>query len=704
MGNPVTYSVENSVAVLTLNSPPVNALSLAIRQALRKYLGDAIADDAVKAIVIASSSKLFSAGADIGEFAGGSFTSEPFLPVLLDQIEASPKLVVAAINGGAFGGGLETALACHYRIALADAQMGFPEVNLGIIPGAGGTQRLPRLAGVKTGLDMITSGKPISAEAAHKTGLVDKLHHAKEDFRAAAVSYARQLLEEHAPVRTCEGIPVDVSELPDDYFQEFRKSIAAKSKGFHAPERCILAVEAACSLPFREGMKKESELFFACMNTPQARAQQHIFFAERQCATIPDIPKEIRPRNLKVVGIVGAGTMGGGIAMNFANAGIPVRLLEIRQDALDRGIRAIRSNYESSVKRGRMTAEQVEERMGLVQGTLSYDDLSDADLVIEAAFESMEIKKKIFSTLDRICKPGAILATNTSTLNVDEIAGATGRPQDVIGLHFFSPAHVMRLLEIARGAKTAPDVVASALSMAKVINKVGVVVGVCFGFVGNRMLEPYAREAHRLVLEGASPQQVDRVLTDFGMAMGVLSMYDLAGIDVGFQQRESRRDEISHDPSYYLIADRLYQLGRYGQKTGRGFYIYEGRNKVADPEVDRLAGEVAASLGIRRRTIDDQEIFERCIYTMINEGADILAEGIALRSADIDIVWCNGYGFPAFRGGPMQYADEIGLEKILDGMKRYREGLGEYGAMWFTPSALLETMVAEGRPFRSFVK
>lgn len=704
MNNPVNYDLKDSIAVLTLNSPPVNALGFALRQALKKYLELSIADEAVKAVVIASSSKLFSAGADIGEFASGTFEAEPFLPVLLGQIEASPKLVVAAINGGAFGGGLETALACHYRIALAGAQMGFPEVNLGILPGAGGTQRLPRLAGVNTALEMITSGKPVSAQSAHEAGLVDKLHPIKEDFLAAAVNYARQLLEEHAPLRTCERISVDVSELPDDYFQEFRKSIAAKTKGFYAPERCIQAVEAACSLPFREGIKKESELFFDCMNTPQARAQQHLFFAERQCATIPDIPKEVRPRNLKVVGIVGAGTMGGGIAMNFANAGIPVRLLEIMQDALDRGMLAIRSNYESSVKRGRMTAEQVEERMRLVQGTLSYDDLSDADLVIEAAFESMEIKKKIFSTLDRICKPGAILASNTSTLNVNEIAAATGRPQDVIGLHFFSPAHVMRLLEIVRGAKTAPDVVATALNMAKVINKVGVVVGVCFGFVGNRMLEPYAREAHRLVLEGASPQQVDRVLTDFGMAMGVLSMYDLAGIDVGFQQRESRRDEIAHDPSYYLIADRLYQLGRYGQKTGRGFYIYEGRNKVVDPEVDRLAEEVAASLGIQRRTIDDQEIFERCIYSMINEGADILAEGIAIRSADIDVVWCNGYGFPGFRGGPMQYADEIGLEKILEGMKRYRKGLGEYGAMWFTPSALLETMVAEGKSFSNFAK
>ena len=704
MRESVSYGVRNSVAVLTLNSPPVNAMGQTLRRALKTHLETALADDSVEAIVLTSCGKLFSAGADIGEFAAGVFTAEPSLPGLFDQIEASPKLVVAALNGGAFGGGLELALACHYRYVVPEAQLGFPEVSLGILPGAGGTQRLPRLVGAQTALEMITSGRPVSAYAARKSGLVDELHSGEEEFVSSAVGFTRLLLKEGAPLRSCRRLSVDLTKLPDGYLRQFRDEVALRSKGFYAPLRCVQAVEAACTLPFREGLKREAELFLECLHTPQARAQQHLFFAERECATIPDLSKKTRPRVLKLVGIVGAGTMGGGIAMAFVDAGIPVRLLDKDKESLERGMNVIRDNYHNSVLRGRLTCEQVEARMALLQGTLFFDELGDADLVIEAAYENMAVKKEIFATLEWICKPGAILATNTSTLSVDEIAAATARPQDVIGLHFFSPARIMRLVEIVRGSRTAPEVVVTALEMAKKIKKVGVVVGVCFGFAGNRMLEPYMREANRLVLEGASPERVDRVLTDFGMAMGVFSMADMAGNDVGVQIRQSRPDQYRHDPSFFLISDRLYRMGRFGQKSGRGFYGYQGRNRIVDPEVNALAEELAASLGIRRRPIDDVEILERCLYVMINEGAEVIAEGVAIRSGDLDVIWCNGMGFPVFRGGPMQYADEIGIDGIVAGIRGYRQRLEEYGAKWFTPSPLLERLAQEGKKLGQFRK
>ncbi len=704
MGDHVIYGVRNAVAVLTLNGPPVNALGQTMRRALLKCLEIAIADASVEAIVITSCGKVFSAGADIGEFAKGDFAAEPYLPGLLEQIESSPKLVVAAINGGAFGGGLETALACHYRFVAPEAWMGFPEVNLGILPGAGGTQRLPRLVGVQTALEMITLGKSVSAYSARKSGLVDEIHTGSEDFVSAAIRFTRLLLKEGAPLRVGEQLSVDISKIPEGYFQLFRNSISASTKGFFAPERCIQAVEAACTLPFHEGLKREAELFTECLHTPQARAQQHLFFAERECANIPDLPKNISPRPLKLVGIVGAGTMGGGIAMVFADAGIPVRLLEKDAPSLERGIGTIRGNYENRVKRGKMRSEQIEERMTLVQGTLFFDDLSDADLVIEAAFEKMALKKEIFTALEWICKPGAILATDTSSLDLNEIAAATTRPQDIIGIQFFSPAQAMGVIEIVRGERTAPDVVATALDVAKRIKKVGVVVGVCYGFACIRMLEPYQREAHRLVLEGASPEQVDRVLTDFGMSMGVFSMCDLAGNDVGFQIRDSRREAFRHDPSYFLLGDRLHQMGRNGQKSGRGFYLYEGRNRIVDPEVDELAKELAASLGIQRRSIDDVEILERCLYSMIKEGAEILSEGVALRSGDLDVICCKGVGFPVYRGGPMHYADEIGLDRIINGIHTYCARLGEYGDMWFNTPTLIEKLASEGKRLIDFRK
>ncbi|MEH6579136.1 MAG: 3-hydroxyacyl-CoA dehydrogenase NAD-binding domain-containing protein [Amphritea sp.] len=692
------YERRGNIAIITLNNPSVNSLGLGLRSAIQAAYQQALADDAIKAIILTSPA-LFSAGADIAEFGTDLPWQEPSLPQLCNLIDDSPKLTVAAINKVALGGGLELALACDYRIAASSAKLGLPEVNLGLLPGAGGTQRLPRLTTPELALQMITSGKPILAPEARQAGLLDQVSDAGIELKSAAIVYTQMLLTTQAALRPCAGMSVDTAHLEVNFFDKFRASIARKSRGFFAPERCIQAVESACQLPLAEGLEKEHELFNACMDTPQARAQQHLFFAEREATKIPGVDPGTVPRTVNKVAVIGAGTMGGGIAMNFVNAGIPVTLLEVREESLQRGLDQVRNNYEISARKGRLTSAQVEERMDLLQGSLHYEDLADVDLVIEAVFESMEIKQQVFKKLDEVCKPGAILATNTSTLDVNEIANVTQRPQDVIGLHFFSPANVMRLLEIVRGNETAGDVIVTILNMARTINKVPVVVGVCFGFVGNRMLEPYAREAHRLVLEGASPAQIDGVMSQFGLAMGVLSMYDLAGIDVGYLIRESRRDAIAHDPSYNQIADKLYDLGRYGQKTGRGFYIYEGRDKQEDEEVVQLAEQLASELGIERRQISEQEIFERCIYSLINEGADILSEGIAYRSGDCDIVWVNGYGFPAWRGGPMQFADETGLDKVLACIQKYRKQLGAYGEMWFQPSPLLEKLVSQGKTF-----
>lgn len=696
----VTFHRDGNIAVLSLNQPPVNALSQPMRAALQQAFRQALADDQVAAILIASETKIFCGGADISEFGTDRALGAPDLPALLNELEASTKPLVAAIHGMALGGGLELAMACDYRIADTSARLGLPEANLGLIPGAGGTQRLPRLAGVNLALDMITSGKPIDARQAEFEGLVDRL--SEGNLLDNALAYTRELIEAGAPVRSCADIRIDMQVFPASGFDDFRAAIARKTRGFYAPERCIQAIEAACRLPLAEGLAREQALFQECMATPQARAQQHLFFAEKEALKVPGVDPSTPPRAIRSVAVIGAGTMGGGIAMNFVNAGIPVKLLELKQEALDRGLATIRTNYDISAQKGRMTEAEVDQRMGLLEGTLSYDDLADADLVIEAVFESMEVKQAVFSQLDKVCKPGAILASNTSTLDLDRIANFTSRPQDVIGLHFFSPANVMRLLEIVRGKQTADDVIVTALQVAKAIRKVPVVVGVCFGFVGNRMLEPYGREAHRLLLEGATPGQIDRVLTEFGMAMGPLSMYDLAGIDVTYLVRESRREAIAHDSSYNRIGDELYRLGRYGQKTGRGFYLYQGRDKKDDPELVQLAEAIAGDLGIRRREISDQEILERCVYMLINEAADILSESIASRPGDCDLVWVNGYGFPAWRGGPMQYADEIELATVLEGVERYRRELGEYGEMWFQPSDLLRELASSGKTFRDF--
>jgi len=676
-------------------------LGHSVRSGLLSAFEKATEDTNVEAMIIASASKLFCGGADISEFGSDKAFMKPSLPALLEQLEASQKPIIAAINGMALGGGMELCLACDYRIALPQAMLGLPEVKLGILPGAGGTQRLPRFIGAQKALEMITSGNPITADKALSLGLIDYVFDTA-DFLTTAIEYANQLVESEAPVKTCADLTVDTSELDKNFFADFRKSIARRTKGYFAPERCIQAVEASIKLPLKEGLKKEVELFQECAATPQARAQQHLFFAERAAGRIPGLDPKMQLRDIKKVGIIGAGTMGGGIAMNFANAGIQVRLLEIKEEALERGLKAIRNNYDISAKKGKLSLAGVDANMALIEGTLSYDDLGDVDLVIEAVFENIEIKKNVFKKLDEVCKPGAILATNTSYLDVDAIAAVTQRPKDVIGLHFFSPANVMKLLEIVRATQTADDVLLTVLKTAQRIKKTPVVSGICWGFIGNRMFEPYGREATRLVLEGATPAQVDKALTDFGCAMGFLSVIDMAGIDVGFMAREGIREQLNHDPSYQVICDRLNNLGRFGQKTSRGFYIYEGRDRLDDPEVIELSQSVAKELNVEQRAIDDNEIVERTIYAMINEGARILEEGVSYRSSDIDLVFTNGYGFPAFRGGPMQYADEVGLDVVLAALKKYQHDLGDHGENWFKPALLLEKLAAEGKTFKSY--
>ena len=703
MNSASIYSQQDNIAIITLNSPPVNGLGQALRQSILEQFRKAQSDDSIKAIVLASAGKLFCGGADISEFSTGKGNAAPNLPTVLNEIEASTKPVIAAINGTALGGGLELCLVCDYRFASAKAKLGLPEVHLGILPGAGGTQRLPRLAGAVKATQMIVSGVPVSAADAAKSGFVDAVHSDESDFLEAALAYTSQLIKDNAPVKTCADLSVDTSAIPENFFAEFRKSITRKTRGYFAPEKCIQCVEAACELSLSDGLAKEQELFMECMQTSQARAQQHLFFAERAATKIPGIDKTTAPRKIEQVAIIGAGTMGGGIAMNFINAGIPVKVLELKQEALDKGFGVIRKNYEISAKKGRLTQENVEQRMSLLSGTLLYTELNEADLIIEAVFENMEIKKKVFTSLDLVAKPGAILASNTSTLDVDEIASATKRPEDVIGLHFFSPANVMKLLEIVRGSKTADDVLVTSIKMAQLIKKVPTVSENQWGFIGNRILEPYGREGNRLMLEGSSPAQIDKVLYDFGFAMGLPSVMDLAGVDVGYLTRQARKEEIACDPTYAAVSDRLYELGRYGQKTGRGAYIYKGREKIEDPEVMDISKELAEKFNVEQREISDQEILERCVYMLINEGAKVLGEGVSYRSSDIDVVYAYGYGFPGHRGGPMQYADEIGLDTVLNTIKKYQSELGEYGKMWFTPAPVLEQLVTDGKKFKDYV-
>lgn len=698
----VIQQTQGNMSLIFMQNPPVNALSKSVRVGLIEHVSAALEDDAIAAIVISSQQQLFSGGADISEFSSGDF--EPPLPEVLALIENAAKPVVAVLNGPAFGGGLEVALACHYRVTFADNKVGLPEVNLGILPGAGGTQRLPRLAGVAQALDMIVTGKPV--KASKLPGVFDLVVETPASLLEQAGQFVAQLVSDGAHVKRTSDITIDPATAPAELFAQYRQGIAKSARGFFAPERCIQAVEAAVELPLDQGLVREGELFMECMKSPQARAQQHFFFAERAAGHVKDFDKSTPVRDIKKVGIIGAGTMGGGIAMNFANVGIPVVMLELKQEALDKGLALIRKNYENSAKKGKLSAQDVEDRMALLSGTTEYAALGDVDMVIEAVFEKMEVKQQVFKALDEVCKPGAILATNTSTLDVNEIAAATTRPQDVIGLHFFSPANVMKLLEIVKADKTSPDVIKTSMKLAKTIRKVAVLVGVCFGFVGNRMIEPYGREAGRLVLEGAIPEQIDKVIYDFGLPMGPFTMGDMAGLDIGYFVRESRREFIKHDPSYCVISDRLVEEGRVGLKCGKGVYLYEAGNRtpVPDPYVLEVANKEADRLGVQQREISEQEILERIIFPLINEGAMILEEGIAAKSSDIDVIYVYGYGFPVHRGGPMQYADEIGLDKIYNAMCKYRDELGEYGKHWFEPAPLIKQLAEQGKGFASLNK
>ncbi|HEX6080064.1 MAG TPA: 3-hydroxyacyl-CoA dehydrogenase NAD-binding domain-containing protein [Methylomirabilota bacterium] len=688
MSQSVDLDRRGHIAVLTVNNPPVNALSQHVRQGLHDGLTQAAGDPDVQAIVITCAGRTFVAGADITEF--GKPPREPGLHAVLDLIEGAPKPVVAAIHGTALGGGLEVTLACHYRVGVKTARFGLPEVKLGILPGAGGTQRLPRVVGVPKALSMIVSGDPIGADEALKAGLIDEI--VDGDLTAAGVAFAEKVVREKRPLKKIRDLDDKIAPArgKPEIFADFRKSVARQTRGFRAPENCIKAVEAAVNLPFDQGLKRERELFQELLVSPESKAQRYFFFAEREAAKIPDVPADTRSRDIKKAAVLGAGTMGGGIAMNFANAGIPVTVVEVAQDALDRGLGVVRKNYEATASRGRLTMQDVEKRMGLISGTTDWSKIADADIVVEAVFEEMPIKKEVFAKIDGICKPGAVLATNTSTLDVDEIASATRRPDDVIGMHFFSPANVMRLLEVVRGKKSAKDVITTAMAVGRRIAKVPVLVGVCYGFVGNRMLHQRGREAEKLILEGALPHEVDKVLTDFGFPMGPFAMGDLAGLDVGWRIRKGKGVKSA-------VADRICELGRFGQKTGSGYFRYEkgDRTPIPDPEVEKIIVEVASEMGITRRKIGDDEILARLLYPMVNEGAKILEEKIAIRASDIDVIWVYGYGWPVYRGGPMFWADQVGLKAMRDRMNEWRKTLGED----WTPAPLLDRLATEGKTF-----
>ena len=694
MSEVVSYRLEGDIGVIGVDYPPVNALGQGVREGLVNCLRQGLEDDQAKALVVIGEGRTFPAGADIREF--GKPPAGPALPDVINEYESSDKLVIAAIHGTALGGGLEVALGCDYRVALESAKVGLPEVKLGLLPGAGGTQRLPRLVGAKAALDMIVGGNPVKAKDAYKVGIVDEV--VGGDLLEGALAYARKLVAENAPLRKIRDL--DVKKEDADLFTNYEKSIARKQRGFKAPFHCIKAVQAAVELPFDEGMKRERELFAELLVSPESRAQRHVFFAEREVAKVPGLPKDTAKRDVKSAAIIGAGTMGGGIAMNFANAGIPVKILEVKEEALEKGIAVIRKNYENTAKKGRITQEQVEQRMALIQPTLSYDDLGDVDLVIEAVFENMDVKKAVFSELDRVCKPGAILATNTSTLDVNRIASFTKRPEDVVGMHFFSPANVMKLLENVRGEKTSDEVVATVMDLSRRIGKVGVLVGVCHGFVGNRMLHKRQAEAVQLVNEGANPAQVDKVLFDLGFPMGPFAMSDLAGMDVGYRIREELRKEDPDNAPPRNWTDDLVEQGRLGQKTQAGVFDYkEGdRTPVPSSEVDALIAKFREENGIQPRDISDQEILERCMYIMVNEGAKILEEGIAARPLDVDVIWIYGYGFPVYRGGVLFWADSVGLKTIYDKVSQIHQ---ETGSDTWKPAALLEKLAKEGKGFYS---
>ncbi len=697
MTHSVSYTKDGDIGIITVNNPPVNALSHHVRQGLLESFIKANTDDTIATVLICDG-RTFIAGADITEF-GKPLQAPSFLGTM-EVIENLQKPSVAAIHGTALGGGLETALCCHYRVAVPSARVGLPEVALGLLPGGGGTQRLPRLIGPEAALQAITSGVPMAANQAQKVGVIDAVVD-EGNLLEGAKAFARALVADGAPLKKVRDLSDKVTGVDLAIFDAARTQASKERRGFEAPQRCIDCVEAACTLPFDEGLAKEQELFRQVLTSNQSAAQRHIFFAERAAAKVNDMPKDTKPLAIKKVGIIGAGTMGGGIAMNFVNAGIPVTILETSQEFLDKGLAVVRGNYERSAKKGRFTAEQVEQRMGLLTPTLDYAAIGDVDMVIEAVFENMDIKKEVFAKLDAATKPECILASNTSTLDVNAIASVTKRPEKVIGTHFFSPANVMRLLEIVRGEKTSFETLATAQAVAKAINKIGVVVGVCDGFVGNRMLHYYGGQAEFMLEEGCLPHNIDDAIYDLGLAMGPLSMGDLAGLDVSWRIRQGRGlpERLPEGARYCGIPDLICERGRFGQKTGAGYYKYEkgDRTRYPDPEIEALIVNYSKAKGIQRRDISREEIVERSMYALINEGARILEEGIAQRASDIDVIYVYGYGFPAYLGGPMFYADTIGLDKVY---KRVCEFSEQDPASW-QPAPLLKKLAKEGGRFNS---
>jgi len=674
MTDVVSYTLEGTIGVIRVNNPPVNALSHGVRSGMADALSIA-AEDTSEAVVILCEGRTFIAGADITEF--GKPPKPPFLPDLLAQLDNHPKLTVAAIHGTALGGGFETALSCNYRVALASAKVGLPEVKLGLLPGAGGTQRTPRLAGVATSIELMTSGNPIPADAALQKGLID--HVAGDNLAEEAIAYAKQLVADQAPQRQASAITLTLNEADRELISKARSNLAKKTRGESAPQRIIDCIEASAELDFDAGLKRERELFMACMEDPQSAALRHMFFAERAAAKIDSIDTSVEPAKIQRVGIIGAGTMGGGIAMCFAQTGIQVTLIDMSDEAVTAGISKIKTNYDISVKRGRLSEDQVEAIMSQIKPSSHFEDLADADMVIEAVFENLAVKKEVFARLDTICKADAVLASNTSYQSIDDIAAATSRPESVLGMHFFSPANVMKLLEVVKGDKSNDRVIATAMAVGKRIGKTSVLSGMCYGFIGNRMLRPYAREAALCMMEGASPAQIDAAMEQWGMAMGPLAVGDLAGLDIGYKAREQLTDEQKGDPASYCVADRLVEAGRLGQKSGAGYYRYdpETRQRMADPDVDAIIDSCREELGIVARTISDEEIVDRLILALANEGARILDEGIAQRASDIDVVYCYGYGFPRHRGGPMHYVQARGLTWAVERMTEFQQTLNQ---------------------------
>ncbi|MDB4975281.1 MAG: 3-hydroxyacyl-CoA dehydrogenase [Myxococcaceae bacterium] len=688
------YELHGNVAVITLNNPPVNGLSHALRTAIVDGVDAARKDAKADAIVLIGSEAAFSGGADIKEFGTPAAFAEPNLHTTIAVVESSNKPVIAAIGGACMGGGLELALGAHFRIALPNAQIALPEVKLGILPGAGGTQRLPRVVGVETALNMIVSGEIVPAAKLQGTQLFDEI--VEGDLLKAALAFAAKVVSEKRPLKRVRDIKIDYPEI-EGFIGFAKNTVGALSKNYPAPLKCVEAVQAAVRKPFDEGIKLEAQLFQELVQSDESKALRHAFFGERAASKISDVPADTKQRTIAKVGIIGAGTMGGGIAMNFLNAGIPVTIIEMKQDALDKGLGIIKKNYEGSLKKGKLKQEDLDKRIALLSSSLTYDALKDADLIIEAVFEDMGVKKQVFSKLDEVAKPGAILASNTSTLDLNEIAGFTKRPEDVVGLHFFSPANVMRLLEVVRGGKTSKEVLATVMTLAKKIKKTAVVSGVCDGFIGNRMLHVYMHQGDLLVEEGATPYQVDKVVEKFGFAMGPFRVADLAGNDIGYAIRKAR---YAKNPALKVpnVGDKIAELGRFGQKTGSGYYKYEAgrRDALQDPEVLQLIEQTRAEKGITPRKISDEEILQRCIFALVNEGARILEEGIAQRASDIDMVYLSGYGFPIFRGGPMLYADSVGLYTVVRACKRFAEQTGD---KFWEPAALLSKLAASGKTF-----